>query len=279
MVIYQVNNDEYKTISLFVTKFLFITFEVNTLNVNDIFAELIKLQEHHNNYGLLQFTSLVSANQYLRLYKTFLKYVEKESEVLDWGCGNGHFSYFLASCGYKTYGFSFDDFGLREKLNNFTYQFSQGNFEEPTALAYIDNKFNAVVSVGVLEHVRETGGNEITSLREVFRILQPGGFFICYHFPNQFSLIEAIASLVPNKFHHRYRYTRESIEALCQEAGFELLEVYRYGFLPRNIWGIFPQIIRNSRLVSWLWNLLDDILSYPFSMFCQNYLFVAKKPF
>ncbi|MBD1879136.1 class I SAM-dependent methyltransferase [Coleofasciculus sp. FACHB-T130] len=251
---------------------------VSNLNINGITHELIKIQEQNSNCSLWQFRSLVSANQYLRLYKIFLKYVPKESEVLDWGCGNGHFSYFLVKAGYKTSGFAFEDFCVRETPNSSTYEFRKGSAEDPTAIPYPDNKFNAIVSVGVLEHVRETGGNEITSLREIFRLLQPGGVFICYHFPNQFSLIEAIASRLPNKYHHQYRYTRQSIKTLCQETGFEVLEVQRYGFLPRNMWGVFPKAIGNFPLLAWSWDFLDDILAYPFSVVCQNYLFVARKP-
>ncbi|MBD2002113.1 MULTISPECIES: class I SAM-dependent methyltransferase [Cyanophyceae] len=247
-------------------------------NFNEIVNELIKIQEQNIDYSLWQFRSLISANQYRLLYRIFSKYVVQGSQVLDWGCGNGHFSYFLVKSGYKTSGFSFDDFCLIKSINSLGYDFQKGIWEEPTAIPYSDNKFSAVVSVGVLEHVRETGGNEITSLKEILRVLQAGGFFICYHFPNKFSLIEAIASLFPNKFHHQYRYTRKSIETLCEETGFEVIEVQRYGFLPRNMWGVFPKAIRNSRLLAWIWDFLDGILTYPFSWLCQNYLFVARKP-
>jgi Methyltransferase domain len=58
--------------------------------------------------------------------------------------------------------------------------------------------FEAVISASVLEHVRETGGNEEANLREIFRILKPG--------------------------------------ELCRQTGYELLEMQRYGALPRNTW-------------------------------------------
>jgi len=47
---------------------------------------------------------------------------------------------------------------------------------------YLD-KFDAVVSVGVLEHVKETGGSEIGSLREIFRILKLNGYLSVTTFP------------------------------------------------------------------------------------------------
>ena len=252
------------------------TKELSDSDINRIFRDLISI-EQQDCQDLFQFRSLVSANQYRRLYRTTRRYVAVGSKVLDWGCGNGHFSYALCRLGYEVSGFSFDDFCLRKHLSE-AYEFDRGTPDSPTALPYPDNNFDAVFSVGVLEHVRETGGNELASLREIFRILKPGGCFVCYHFPNRFSLIEAISATIPEKHHHRYRYTGHSINELCRQTGFELLRMQRYGALPRNMWNSFPQFIRNSQLVTSAWNFIDQSMSYPLSFLCQNYLFVAIKP-
>jgi len=243
-----------------------------------IIGELIALQSQDGQCNLSQFRSLTSAEQYQKLYQLLQQYVAPGSTVLDWGCGNGHFSYFLARSGYQTYGYAFEDFYLRQKLNQFAYEFKQGTPAEAIAIPYPDQQFDAVVSVGVLEHVRETGGNEIASLKEIFRLLKPGGYFICYHLPNQYSWIDPIAALVPNKHHHLYRYTRSSIQTLCQTAGLELLDVQRYGVLPRNFWGNLSPSIRTSAAIARGWNLADTTLSTIFSPFCQNYWFVAQRP-
>ncbi len=252
--------------------------KLSYLQIDETINELIKIQEQYPDYDLSQFKSLVSANQYYQLYQTLSKYVFQNSEVLDWGCGNGHFSYFLFKAGYKAFGFSFNDFKFREYLTQFDYEFKLGKHDEPCLIPYLDNTFNAVVSVGVLEHVRETGGNEIDSLKEIYRILKPGGYFICYHFPNQFSWIESISAHIPNKHYHQYRYNTKMILNLCEKTNLELLEIKRYGVLPRNIWSNLPNQIKNSRLMSNICNITDEILKYPCSLLCQNYLFVAKKP-
>ncbi len=244
--------------------------------IEQVFRELMGIHERECN-DLYQFGSLIAANQYRRLYGLANEYAAPGMKVLDWGCGNGHFSYALLRFGYEVFGYSFDDFCLRKYLDE-TYEFIQGNAGSPSALPYPNGFFDAVFSVGVLEHVRETGGNEVASLREIFRILRPSGHFVCYHFPNRYTLVEAMAAYFPEKHLHRYRYTQRSIIELCRQAGLDLLRVQRYGFLPRNEWNRLPWTIRNARLVAGAWNLLDNLLSYPFSILCQNYLFVAKKP-
>ena len=243
-----------------------------------ILEELLALQAEEPTHNLSQFRSLISAEQYQRLYQLTQQYLALGSTILDWGCGNGHFSYFLLRSHYKTHGYAFEDFYFRSVLEPLGYQFLQGNLAEAIALPYADQQFDGVLSVGVLEHVRETGGNELASLKEIFRLLKPGGYFICYHFPNQFSWIDAIAALIPHKHHHQYRYTQPQIQQLCQTAGFRVLECQRYGFLPRNFWGNLPASLRNLRSLAHLWNLSDTVLSYSLSLFCQNYWFVAQKP-
>ena len=225
---------------------------------------------------LLQYRRMATAHQYLRLYDLVRRYLPAGSEVLDWGCGNGHASYGLQRSGYRVTGFSFEDFGLRRHLGA-DYRFVQGDPAEPATLPFAAESFDAAVSVGVLEHVRETGGDEAASLREIVRTLRPGGLFICYHFPNRFSLIEAMTRRIPGKHSHRYRYTGEDILRLCREAGLEVVALGRYGALPRNFWHRTPGSVGNSRAVARGWDLLDSGLGTLLSPICQNYYFVARK--
>jgi ubiquinone/menaquinone biosynthesis C-methylase UbiE len=245
--------------------------------IHAILAELVNLQTKNPNYQLLQFKSLVSDYQYKHLYNLLLRYVETGEKILDWGCGNGHCSYFLLESDYKASGFAFSSCPSLKRLQSSDYHFIQGDDREPVTLPYGDSTFDAVLSVGVLEHVRETGGNEVESLKECFRILKLGGYFICYHLPNKFSWIEMIAGLIPHKFHHQYRYTPKDIYALCQQSGLDVLDLRAYGFLPRNWLGNLPPKISNSTQLAKLYNTMDDILSSIFSGICQNYWFVARK--
>ncbi|WP_241760378.1 4'-phosphopantetheinyl transferase superfamily protein, partial [Anaplasma marginale] len=81
-------------------------------------------------------------------------------------------------------------------------------------------------------------GIEIKSLQEISRILKPKGLFICYHFPNKFSLIEKIVSYFPNKYSHPDLYTSQDIQAMCYKQG-SRFRIKKIRFLPR----IFGEIM------------------------------------
>jgi SAM-dependent methyltransferase len=242
-----------------------------------ILSELTSRADAHPDDFLLQFGSLLSAHQYLALYRLFRKYVPEGARVLDWGAGNGHFSYYLQRSGYRASGYSLLDGAFLRWLPDPEYPFLRGDAQEPVLLPYADASFDAVASVGVLEHVRETGGSEPGSLAEIARVLRPGGVFTCYHFPNRYSWIDWSARRVPGKHHHEFRFTRRDIETLTAGAGLKLVEARRYGLLPRNFGHRMPRTLRGSRALASAWDLLDSLLAVPFSTFCQNYYFVALK--
>ncbi len=243
-----------------------------------IFRELGELWRTDGSCAdLLQFRRLTTAHQYRRLYRLVEANVPEGAAVLDWGAGNGHVSYGLTRMGYEVSGFSFEDFGLRSHLGA-GYRFAQGTPDDPAGLPFAAGSFDAVMSVGVLEHVRETGGDERASLDEIHRVLRPGGVFLCYHLPNRYSLIEALTRRIPSAHSHRFRYTRGDIETLCARSGFELVAAGRYGALPRNLWHRAPARVGNSRIVAGAWDLLDATLGSLLSPWCQNYYFVARRP-
>ncbi len=232
----------------------------------------------HSPRRLGKFRSLVSAQQFVVGYRAVLAHVPAGSSVLDWGAGGGHFSYGLQRIGHKVTGYAFRDFPLREHLGG-DYLFKVGSGSDPVGIPFEDSSIDAVASIGVLEHVRETGGDEVKSLSEVRRILRPGGVFICCHLPNRRSWIEALRTAVMrHSHHHENTYTDEDVRQMCDAAGLELVEHRRYAFLPRNFWNSMPAILRNSSIVATIWGGLDRLLHIPLGAFSQNHLFVARRP-
>jgi SAM-dependent methyltransferase len=240
--------------------------------------ELIALQKNNPEIELQQFENRISASQYSRLYELIQKFLPCGSRVLDWGCGNGHFSFFLLRFGYDVSVFSLDNrppvliqFGQALRV------FVQGDKNDPVSIPFPENSFDAVVSVGVLEHVRETSGDETASLAEIRRILRPGGFFFGYHIPNAYSWIEALSAVFPKKHSHRWRYKQAELKQILSTSGLAPIFMRRYGFLPRWLSLGFPPWLKNSRRGAGLYNFIDIVLGRVFFLLCTNHAVVAQK--
>jgi SAM-dependent methyltransferase len=225
-----------------------------------------------------QFRSLASAHQYRHLYRMTRRHLRPGSEVLDWGTGNGHFAYFLTRAGHRPTGYTMEGASFAGWLGRPYERFVTAPGNEPVRLPFPDASFDAVGSVGVLEHVREVGGDEAASLAEIARVLRPGGVFLCCHLPCRASLIEAVARLVGGRHQHRYRYTRADAERLTGSAGLELVECATYGAVPRNAFGGVPEAMARSRAFARAIDALDDALGALLGPACQNRRLVARKP-
>jgi SAM-dependent methyltransferase len=242
-----------------------------------VLEDLLAAAEAHPEYQIAPFRALAGGRQYRRLYELMRRFVPRGASVLDWGAGGGHFSYFLVQAGYRATGYTLLDFRFDHLVQAPGYRLVRGDPDQPSRLPFPDASFDAVASVGVLEHVRETGGTEGASLAEIARILRPGGIFVCYHFPNRGSWVDRAARLVPGKHYHDFRYTRGDIEALNAGAGLQLLETRRYGALPRNGWNRLPRRLRHSRPAADIWDALDAALSAALAPICQNHYFVSRR--
>lgn len=239
------------------------------IEYKNIIDDLKKLDIYH-------FGSYISGSQYLKAYRLVNKYSGHRSKILDWGTGSGHFSYFLLSQGYSVNAFSIEsESNLAEYLKkSYPGKYNILLNQDPISpLPFDDQIFDTVVSIGVLEHVRDTNNNEIQSLTEIRRVLKPNGIFLCYHFPNKYSWIEAVTKHLDSKYNHDFKYTKVDIKELNKKCNMELLEISRYGIMPRNSFRIAP----NNILLTKVFNSIDNLLSVLLNPFCQNYYFVARR--
>jgi SAM-dependent methyltransferase len=255
-------------------------------NVADMYAVLAAADAGRT---VAQFRSLPQANQFRKLYAYVAKYVQPGGRVLDWGCGNGHFSFFLARSGFSVTSYSFEPepavFSLLTAAERERVTFVPGSTDDPLSLPFAHGRFDAVFSIGVLEHVREHGGTEAGSMGEIHRVLRPGGTFVCYHLPNRYSYIEALNRIVhgpldptmriPWKY-HKYRFTKAEIQSLCAATGFSVLELHRYGAIPRNVLARLPGRLRRSQLLSTAVDAFDVLLEKALLPVSQNYAFIAR---
>jgi SAM-dependent methyltransferase len=246
-----------------------------------VFSELRSLAQTAPPGELAAFRSRVTADQYRLPYGMTRALIPRPARVLDWGCGDGHFSRFLLAEGHDVTSFSLQHRphalgGLPEALAR-RHRYVQGDAAEPSRLPFPDGAFDAVTGVGVLEHVRETGGAEPASLSEIARVLRPGGLFLCFHLPNRWSTNEALARAVTGgRGGHRFRYAGAEVRALWEGAGLEILRTGRYALLPRNSFGRLPGSWTRTPAVAAAVNRIDDLLSVLLSPVCQNRYVVAR---
>ena len=223
-----------------------------------------------------QFSSRAGSHQYLRLYELARTYIPAGATVLDWGTAGGHFAYFLAMSGYRVTGFSLFEESVPRALESTDYRLVVGDPADPVTLPFAPGSFDAVASVGVLEHVRETGGDEIASLREIGRVLRPGGTFLCFHLPNRDSWIDLGARVV-GADHHAYRYTTRDLTSLMDASEMQLVETGRYAILPRLPLRRLPKTVRWSERFARAYDSADAFLGRLLPWICTNHYLVAAR--
>jgi SAM-dependent methyltransferase len=232
------------------------------------------------------FRGRVVAHQYRYLYALCARTLPEPRAVLDWGCGDGHFSYFLLAAGHRVTSFTLQHrpklFDVLPERLAARHDFVRGDPGQPSRLPLADGAFEAVFSVGVLEHVRETGGTEEASLAELHRVLKPEGLLVCFHLPNRWSYIEAASRWLKRRpasaeTCHRFRFAVSDIRKLCAAGGFALETHRRYGFLPRNVLSALPRRLRDSPHGTRGFNRIDAGLEAILPWVCQNHGFTARR--
>ncbi len=220
---------------------------------------------------------LSSLYQYLRAYDLTRARVGLGAKVLDWGGGSGHFSFFLNEAGYETHIYAFDEPQfIQQEIASGEIMYHKANATEPIRIDYADESYDAICSIGVLEHVREIGGNERASIHEISRLLKPGGVFLCYHFPNKSSWIEYLANRF-GSYHHQYTYDQAMIDAIFKDV-LQIQTCSRYALLPRNSLRRLPKFIADNVFFARAFDAVDSAICVLLPWINQNWVIVATKP-
>ncbi len=164
---------------------------------------------------------------------------DRPGHVLDWGCGYGQMSHLLKERGVKVTSLEYDpeaSDGTIVRLERFPDIEAQMT-SEPVRLPYADGSFDAVLSMGVLEHVRDPAA----SLDELHRVLRPSGTLYVFKLPNRRSYLEAVAKRAGLYYHGHLPddtlYTRRSARELAAAHGFEVVELRLANMLPLGLTG------------------------------------------
>jgi SAM-dependent methyltransferase len=86
------------------------------------------------------------------------------------------------------------------------------------------------LSCGVLEHVADEAG----SVREIARVLKPGGHFFVYQLPNWLSAVEWLSEKLVGVAHER-RYRLREVRDLLSGAGFSVQKARHGSMIPKNL--------------------------------------------
>lgn len=155
--------------------------------------------------------------------------------VLDVGCGTGHQMRALTAKGYEVSGVDGSEEMLRyAEQNNPGATLRRGDIE---SLPFEDSSFDAVISIEVLRYVPDP----LQSLREIVRVLRPGGTCIVTAAPlfnaNGYAAINRIAERVPLPGFVRLRQfftTSWGVRSLLVRAGLRDVEIHGVYFGPIN---------------------------------------------
>lgn len=213
---------------------------------------------------------------------------QKDTSLLDVGCGKGHLSALLSFFLKKKVsaidlvnsfgdggGYSSKNMGIewqKNVWNEFSCKYGViYSFYDGKIMPYEDSSFDVLVLYAVIEHV----DNENLFLKECFRVLKPRGKLFIFRCPSKFSLTENVARLfcLP---HHERLYNEHELKKMFCDSSFTIVKMEKYDTFP----AFFP--IKALNLIwnkfFYFGNFLRIIFKlFPFVFFAHHYRFFVIK--
>ncbi len=244
--------------------------EAMTSVVNATPAARTRLAKHLNRPGVIF--------QYAYYTELVRQYLPEGSVVCDWGGQYGHFSklastYFPETVCYLPDRDEFEiayfhaQFGVEHLV-----RFGPGYGHPEIDLA--SESVDAVISSGVLEHTREFGISEERSLREIWRIMRPGGTLFIWNFPRRWGSVELLNAALRRSV-HRYKYSQRDVIRLVEGAGFQIELLDRHELLNLSTRNALGTVIGHVNAFTFDYYLSKVAF---FGAFCQWFTVVARKP-
>jgi SAM-dependent methyltransferase len=222
-----------------------------------------------NNAYLVEHGNPVWIAYHIRTFHWYRAYLPATGNVLDWGCNHAPDSCLLrAWYGDRLSLYSCDliDSHSYQVFHSFAAS-SHTKLEDTVLLPYSPNFFDAAISSGVLEHV----AMDYESLKELYRIVKPGGVLIITYLPNWLSYKEWLRRVVRKKDFHRRLYGKGEAKQLLKRCGF-------YPISSRYQTFFWERILANTGIQRWEHSLAKFIAQViPIHVFSSTLCFVAQK--
>ncbi|MGD0947333.1 MAG: class I SAM-dependent methyltransferase [Candidatus Binatia bacterium] len=167
----------------------------------------------------------------------FLQHLPREGAILDAGCGLARWVIYLRERGYHVFGVDQSQTALRQTQRFTALPLFAG---DTLQLPVKDESLAAVISLGVIEHVRS---GPVPSLRELRRVLKPAGIALVavpYNNPWRRVLINHLRRLRDWQKGRaglkldfaEYRFSVRELTGYLREAEFEVVSVHADDFHP-----------------------------------------------
>jgi SAM-dependent methyltransferase len=135
------------------------------------------------------------------VFRFYRPYLPAGGTILDWGCRHAPDSCLIrATFGQRAtlYGCDFVEEGRYAAFHDFS-GLHYDSLREIVKLPYASGIFDTIVASGVLEHVPM----DYESLKELYRVLKPGGRLVVTYLPNRASAEEWYSRRRGQGFHNR----------------------------------------------------------------------------
>ncbi len=179
------------------------------------------------------------------IHDVILRHVPRTALVLDAGCGTAKWPIYLRRLGYRCVGveISKDACGLGRRFDAGLPLVCADGRATPLRSGAVD----AVLSLGVVEH-DEAG--PLPSLREIRRVMKPGGILVlAVPFDNLFRrlLVNHLQTAVTRRRRRagmklgfaEYRFTRREVRGFLRATGFAPFATYPNDLLPPRVMGLW----------------------------------------
>jgi SAM-dependent methyltransferase len=250
------------------------------MNYEGELARLYELQVSIKPDGYLHAHSRNRAviRRQVSIFERCQPFLKDARTVLDWGCRQAADACMVRMLRGEEVQIEACDLDVGGGYQAF-FDFAQLRYTRlthPYQLPYENDQFDAVIGGGVLEHVP----NDSESLKELYRILRPGGHFVMTMLPNKYSYTEWLNRRLKNP-HHMRRYKLSEIHHMFMHHGFHPVAFGFHQMIPSLSsglrGGIFDLSLAN-KLAERLFGL-NSILERmpPLNRIATNIFMVGKK--